>query len=53
MPAWTIDWLILSELYHYSGAQVPAVTVGEKQFLLPTPVYQALEGLKRSSCWEE
>lgn len=53
MPAWIIDWLILSELSHYSGPQVPVVTIGEKKFLLPTSVCQALQGLKRNSCWEE
>jgi len=53
MPAWVIDWLIFSELSHCGGPQVPAATVSEKQFLLPTPVYQALQGLKRNSCQEE
>lgn len=53
MHAWIIDWLILSELSHYSGPQVLAATVSKKQFLLPTPIYQALQGLKRNSCWEK
>ncbi|XP_054669971.1 uncharacterized protein LOC129202037 [Grus americana] len=35
------------------GPQVPVVTIGEKKFLLPTSVCQALQGLKINSCWEE
>ncbi|KAJ7414033.1 hypothetical protein WISP_86905 [Willisornis vidua] len=38
---------VMVELSHYSGTWVSAAVVDEKQFLVPTPVYQPLQDLKR------